>query len=183
MERRGTDPMKFYKTNATRCKEKINSKMVSGKISKRDGDELLKTANLPGFYLFCIPRCCCLLLLTCATWETKPRIGFKARGIRYSRCYEAYFSTAGVRFLPHYTIDGSTIHRPPPRFWYVSEREIFSRDNTHGKLLATDHGTFGTTDFTSKYTAFTRWVFGGIRNRTRVLQSEGSPRPRIPCSF
>ena len=51
-------------------------------------------------------------------------------------------------------------------------REFFSRDNTHGKLLATDHGTFGTTDFTIKYTAFTRWVFDGIWNRTRALRSE-----------
>ena len=24
------------------------------------------------------------VLLTCATWEAKPRVGFKAKGIRYS---------------------------------------------------------------------------------------------------
>ena len=34
----------------------------------------------------------------------------------------------------------------------LKRRELFSRDNTHGKLLKTNHGTFGTADFTSTYT-------------------------------
>ena len=68
---------------------------------------------------------------------------------------EIYFTIAGVRFLS--MIDGSTIHLHLHNFdMALKGRGIFSRDNMYGKLLATDHRTFGTTDFMSTYTACTR---------------------------
>ena len=51
-------------------------------------------------------------------------------------------------------------------------REFFSKDNIHGKLQTTDHGTLGNTDFMRTITICTRWVFGGIWNRTRGFRSE-----------
>ena len=52
-------------------------------------------------------------------------------------------------------------------------REIFSRDNTHGKLLATDHGTFGTTDFMSKYNAY---LLGGSLAASVIEPGTSGPK-------
>ena len=111
-----------------------------------------------------------LLLLSCDTLEVKPYIGFKAKGVLYSWKRDPFFTMAGVRFLPLYD---RWQHHPSPQLWYsLKGREIFSRNNRYGKVLSTDNGTFGTTDFTSTYTACTQWIFGNIWNRNRALRSE-----------
>ena len=72
---------------------------------------------------------------------------------------------AGVR-LQHLTIGGRNNHLHLLKFNLSLEgRKILSRDNTHGKLLKTDHGTFGIKDFMSTYSTCTQWLFGGIWNR------------------
>ena len=63
-------------------------------------------------------------------------------------------------------------------------REFFSRHNTWSKLLATDHGTFGTTDFTITYTVCIWWVFGGICNWTRPsVPKSDTKTTRLPTAI
>ena len=82
---------------------------------------------------------------------------------------------AGVRLQPLIT-GGSTNHLHLHNFnFFLKGRKILSRENTHGKLLKTDHGTFGIKDFTSTYTTCTQWVFGGIWNRN----GPSGPKPKL----
>ena len=81
-----------------------------------------------------------LLLLSCVTWEAKPRIGFKAKGVCYSWGARLILPWLESDFCLS-TIDGSTIHFHLHNFdMSLKERKILSRDKTHGKILTTDHG-------------------------------------------
>ena len=73
---------------------------------------------------------------------------------------EAYFPKAGISFCLS-TIDGSTIHHHFHNLdVFRIERKIFSTENTHGKLLTTDQGSFRAMNFTIAFTTCSWWVFG-----------------------
>ena len=79
-------------------------------------------------------------------------------------------TTAGAQ-LQSLTIDDSTNHFHIRNFDFsLKGRAIFWSDNTNGKLLKTDHGTFETTDFRSTYTACTRFLFAiGLNERNFLV--------------
>ena len=83
-----------------------------------------------------------LLFLFSSAWEAKPHIGFKAKGVCYF-CEARPILQLQESDFCLFTIDGSTIHLHFHNFdVFLKEREIFSRDNTHDKLLTTDDGSY-----------------------------------------
>ena len=112
------------------------------------------------------------ILLSYDTWKAKPDITLRQDlGQRVTPSQKhGPFIMAGIRLQPQ-SMDDSTIHLRNLDL-SLKGREIFPRDNTHGKLLKTDHRTLRTTDFSSTYSAYIRWIFGGIWNQTRPFRSE-----------
>ena len=115
-----------------------------------------------------------LLLLSWATWEAKPHIGFKAKGYVAPEKRGPFYNDRSLTSAS----DGRWQHEssPPPQFWHVFDRggKLASRDNTHGKLLTNDHGAFGTTDFTSTYVVHSIGLWWH-------LESNSGPRIVLTC--
>ena len=100
---------------------------------------------------------CIVVVVLCLLVDQDPyRIakGFKAKWEVSCEARAMHNESASVDRWKHRS-------SPPHQFWFVFKgREISSLDNTHRKLI--DRGTFDTLDFTSRYTARTRWIFRGI---------------------
>ena len=78
------------------------------------------------------------------------------------------YTMAGFR-LQSQTIDDSTIHQHLRNFYLWKGRKLFSRDNTHGKMLIIEHVNFGTMNISSMFTTCTRCIFGSIWNWTQTF--------------
>ena len=113
-------------------------------------------------YWYCCCCCCCVSL------RRPSHVSYCGRILRQREASpekRGPYTLAEVR-LRYLSIDGSINHLHLRNFnLHMKERNILSRDNTHGKLLKTDHETFVTMDFTSTYIPCDQWVFGVIRNR------------------